>query len=116
MTALRAALLDYRPQVFTRSKLEGRFLDLCKRAGLPRPAANAVVAGDEVDMLWRTERLVVELDGEQVHRTRAAFERDRRRDTALQIAGYRVVRITDRRMADSPHEVAETVRLLLNRA
>jgi hypothetical protein len=116
MTALRAALLDYRPQVFTRSKLERRFLDLCERAGLPRPAANAVVAGDEVDMLWRTERLVVELDGEQVHRTRAAFERDRRRDTALQIAGYRVVRITDRRTADSPHEVAETVRLLLNRA
>ena len=115
MTALRAALLGYQPQVFTRSKLERRFLDLCRRAGLPLPAANAIVDGDEVDMLWRHQRLIVELDGREVHRTRAAFERDRRRDASLQIAGYRVVRVTDRRMVDSPGEVAETVRLLLDR-
>ena len=65
-------------------------------------------------MVWQNERLVVELDGYAFHGTRAAFERDRIRDTALQVAGYRVLRISDRRLVDAPEAVAQTVRLLLN--
>ena len=59
--------------------------------------------------------LVVELDGHDSHRTRAAFERDRQRDTALQLAGYRVLRITYRRLQSDPAAVLGAVRSLLDR-
>jgi very-short-patch-repair endonuclease len=60
-------------------------------------------------------RLVVELDGYAFHRTRAAFERDRARDAALQLAGYRVLRLTARRLGEEPVAVADAVRTLLSR-
>jgi hypothetical protein len=77
---LRAAVSAYRAAPFTRSKLERRFLDLCRGRLLASPTANSFVAGSEVDMAWPEHRLVVELDGHEFHRTRAAFERDRIRD------------------------------------
>jgi very-short-patch-repair endonuclease len=71
------------------------------------------VAGLEVDAVWHDRRLVVELDGHEFHRTRAAFERDRIRDAKLQLAGYSVVRFTHRRLESAPAEVVHTVRGLL---
>ena len=111
-----AALLatHRRPAPMTRSELECRFLDLCRDERLPAPLVNATVAGMEVDMLWPRQRLVVELDGHAFHRTRAAFERDRVRDAALQQAGHRVVRVTDRRLRAEPAGVAQTVQSLLD--
>jgi len=99
--------------VRTRSSLEYRFLRLCRDRGLPAPEANARVAGLEVDVLWRPQRLVVELDGHAYHRGRTAFERDRLRDSTLQAAGYRVLRFTHRRIEDDPDGVLATVRRLL---
>jgi len=113
--ALRAALAElahHDPQV-TRSELEERFLALLGAAGLPRPAVNATVAGLEVDVLWPAHRLVVELDGAATHLTPTAFEEDRRRDAALQAAGYRVVRFTWRRVAREPRAVAAALHALL---
>jgi very-short-patch-repair endonuclease len=83
----------------TRSELEAWFLNLVRETGLPEPLANlALTAPDhphiEVDFCWPSHRLIVELDGWDTHRTRAAFEADRRRDAALQAAGWRVVRFT----------------------
>jgi hypothetical protein len=115
LRSLRAALRDYQPPVFTRSELERRFRDLCRAAGFPSPGSNLWVEGAEVDMVWPDKRLIVELDSHEFHRTRAAFERDRMRDTALQLAGYRVLRITDRRLESEPEEVAASVRALLDR-
>ena len=62
---------------------------------------NARVAGWEVDAFWPAHRLVVEIDGYRYHATRAAFERDRRKDAALQAAGYRIIRITWKKAATS---------------
>jgi len=56
------------------------------------------VAGLEVDAVWPQWRLVAELDGYAFHGTRAAFERDRERDARLQLAGYRVLRFTHRKL------------------
>ena len=103
------------PEPAARSELERRFLDLCHEAGLPRPASNALAAGFEVDALWPAERLVVELDGHQFHRTRTAFESDRARDAALVVAGYAVVRITYRRLLAEPARIADELRRLLVR-
>ena len=76
----------------TRSELEERFLLFCAEHGIVSPRVNALVAGLEVDFYWPRLKLVVEVDGSAFHRTRAAFERDRRRDTRLATAGVRVLR------------------------
>ena len=98
---------------FTRSEGERRLRQLCNAAGLPAPRMNARVAGYEVDAYWPAHRLVVEIDGWRYHGTRQAFERDRRKDAALQAAGYRVVRITYRRLRNEPHAVSAQLGALL---
>ncbi len=97
----------------TRSELEARFADLCRAEGLPAPAVNAFVEGFEVDAVWPDRRLAVELDSYTYHAHRGAFEHDRERDAALQRAGYRVLRITWRRLTTEPGTVARDVCALL---
>jgi hypothetical protein len=106
------ALLDRErdPPPATRSELEGRFLEACREAGLRPPEVNGFVEGFEVDAFWRAEGLAVELDGFESHGTRAAFERDRRRDERLQLAaGCRVLRFTHRRLDRDTSGVVEAV-------
>lgn len=86
----------------TRSEAERRLLALLRSAGLPPTATNTRIAGQEVDVLYAEARLVVEMDGYAFHRTRAAFERDRRRDADLAAAGFRVVRVTWRALTTEP--------------
>ena len=97
----------------TRSKLEERFLALICDAGLPRPRTNTMVGEHEVDFLWPEHRLIVETDGAATHLTRRAFEDDRRRDAALTILGYRVVRFTRRQVAADPRTTIATLARLL---
>jgi very-short-patch-repair endonuclease len=114
-TTLRKALAAYTPEpAFTRSKLEQRFLALCRTAGLPRPQTNTVTGAFEVDFTWPDRRLMVEADSLRHHGTRAAFERDRRRDQRLTAAGWRVVRFTWRQVDQEPAAVAATLRSLLD--
>jgi len=92
---------------WTRSELGAWFLALVRDAGLPEPLVNQSLAARdhprlEVDFYRPTHHLIVELDGWETHRTRAAFEADRRRDAALQADGWRVVRFTW-------HEPRETI-------
>lgn len=111
---LRALLAEHRGAVpETRSELERRFLGLCCEAELPPPVVNVVVAGFEVDALWQEQRLVVEIDGFAYHRSRVAFERDRERDRHLRLTGCRVLRITDRMLANDAAAVVGAIRSLL---
>jgi very-short-patch-repair endonuclease len=95
--ALRA-ILEEAPGM-TRSKMERALRALIKQAGLPTPQSNVVVHGYEVDMYWPEARLVVEFDGWNTHSSRTAFESDRLKDAALQLAGERVLRVTGRQLA-----------------
>jgi very-short-patch-repair endonuclease len=104
-----------RPDAPTRSVLEDAFLNLVERHALPRPEVNQRLAGYEVDMLWRKQRLVAELDGRRYHEHARAFEHDRDKDATLLAAGYRVVRVTWRRLVDEPKREAERLRALLSR-
>lgn len=101
----------------TRSELEERFLAFLDAHGLPRPEINVWLETSagwfEVDCLWRRDRVIVELDGYAHHGTRAAFERDRARDRALQATGWRVVRLTWRQLDEAPRRVAAELRALL---
>jgi len=103
----------------TESELEERLLPLCLAAGVPAPDRQVYIdPGDgepaiRVDFAWRAQRLVIETDGGRYHRTRRAFEDDRRRDQRLALAGWRVVRITWRQLTEEPERiVALLVRLL----
>jgi very-short-patch-repair endonuclease len=114
---LRLVLDDDDPYPeFTRSEGERRLKRLCRAAHLPAPRMNARVAGYEVDAYWPAQRLIVEIDGWRYHRTRKRFEDDRRKDAALQAAGYRVVRITYNRLRDEPYAVSAQLGALLRLA
>lgn len=103
--ALRAGT---RP-AFTRSEAERRLLALVRDARLPQPATNVRIGEFEVDALWAGHRLVVEVDGFAAHGTRAAFERDRRRDAELAAPGFTCVRVTWRQVMDTPYAVVATL-------
>lgn len=85
--------------------------------GLPAPDCNRQIKADgkrvEVDFLWPEQRLVVEADGKRVHGNHVAFERDRMRDRALQLSGYRVVRFTYLQIDKEPEAVISTIRRML---
>ncbi len=103
----------------TRSELEERFLAFLGRHRLPPPEVNAGLevrgAWLEVDCLWRSSHVIVELDGRAAHATATAFERDRARDRALAGAGWHAVRITWRQLHDEPEAVAADLRRLVGR-
>ena len=75
------------------------------------------MGGEIVDLYWPEPKLVVELDGFQFHRSRAAFETDRRRDAKLAAAGLRVIRVTWLQLQHEPYAViARIAQALVARA
>jgi very-short-patch-repair endonuclease len=113
---IRQLIEEARVPVRTRSDLEERFALFCREHDIVPTATNVEVLGHEVDAFWPRERVIVELDGYAFHRHRAAFERDRSKDIARQVAGYRAIRVTDRRLEGEPDAVAKEIRALLRPA
>ena len=114
---LRAAIGDIKgPAPWLQSKLEETFRELIRGSDLPDYEANVLVEGELVDALWREQRVIVELDGFAFHKSRAQFEADRARDAKLQVAGYRVLRITQQRLQNEPEAVLAELRALLSAA
>lgn len=97
----------------TRQELEERFRTLVADGGLPPASLNAAVEGFEVDAVWGRQRLAVELDGWETHRTRDAFQRDRAKANALTQAGWRVLRFTYADVVWRPVRVAEQIAAVL---
>jgi very-short-patch-repair endonuclease len=110
---VRRLLTELRAPDEGRSPLEIRFPTFLREHRLPAPAQNVLVLGHEVDALWPTAKLVVELDSWEHHGHRSAFERDRARDPKLLIAGYRTIRVTHRRLDREAAELAAEIRQLL---
>jgi very-short-patch-repair endonuclease len=104
---------ERRPPTLTRSELEEAFLALCRRGGLPDPEVNAHLHGYEVDFLWREQKRVVEVDGYAFHSARGAFERDRRKDVDLELAGFPVTRFTHDQVLCEPDDTLERTRRLV---
>jgi hypothetical protein len=100
----------------THPGLEEQFLAFLDERGFPRPEVNVHVEGYECDFVWRDQRLIVETDGAAAHGTHRARERDPVRDADLQIAGWRVIRITSLRLLRQPEAVEEQLRRLLTQA
>jgi very-short-patch-repair endonuclease len=82
---LRAVIHGDAP--LTLSALERRFLRLLRDNGLPLPQTNRRVDGRLIDCRWPEHRLTVEIDGYRYHRSRHAWERDRRRERQARARG-----------------------------
>jgi hypothetical protein len=113
---LRTALAVYKPDLATtRSGLEREFRALTRKAGLPPPSMNFVVAGYELDAYWPDERFAVELEVYETHGGRASFEADPVRQEELLLIGIEMIRVTGPRLKREPETVIRRVRTFLER-
>jgi hypothetical protein len=71
----------------TLSKLEKRFLELLREAGLPPPRTNRPAGSKRVDCRWPAHGLTVELDSYRYHHSRHAWEQERRRERDARARG-----------------------------
>jgi very-short-patch-repair endonuclease len=99
----------------TLSTLERRFLVRLKTAGLPLPETNRVAGGRRVDCRWPAQRLTVELDGYRYHRSRHAWEQDRRREREARARGDEFRRYTWADVFEEPELMLIELRRLLRR-
>jgi hypothetical protein len=116
--ALRSALAELEVGGgITKAELEARFARFLDAEGLPRPERNASIhLGDRFivpDCLWRDRRLIVELDGHDVHDRRIQSDSDKERDRELLLLGWRVIRVTWRHLHAGRPRLAADLRLLL---
>lgn len=97
------------------SWLETRALRLIAGAGLPTPRCQVKLRPRgggiaRVDLIWESERLVVELDGHGTHATRRQRQAGAERASRLALAGWRVVVFTYEDVVERPHYVIESIR------
>jgi hypothetical protein len=119
-TALLRKLLEARGSEYVPpdGELERRLSLVLQRADLPepvrqfRPSWLRPVNG-RVDLAYPEHKLVIEGDSRRWHLLMEAFETDRLRDNAAQLAGWRILRFTWAEITNSPERVASTVRRAL---
>ncbi len=116
---LGTVLSELREPDWTENDYEAAVLALVRSSNLTEPICQApMVLGGEpvrIDFLWPNERVALEADSYEFHGTRQAFERDRRRDQLLRLAGYEPLRITWRQLSRHPEQVEEVLREVLGR-
>jgi hypothetical protein len=114
--AVRASgLLDFRAESVFESMTR---VDLAV-AGLPPPTPQLNIKDRDgnwiarVDFAWEDQRVVLECDGYEFHRDRAAFQRDRRRWSALTRSGWKVIVVTWYDVTHDPAYLIDVMRDLL---
>ena len=99
----------------TQSTMEDRFLTICKRHHLPMPHTQHRMGAKRYDFAWPQEKVVVETDSWVAHANQVAFQADRAASTALQLAGWLVLRFTWADLTRRSRKVAATVSQALTR-
>jgi hypothetical protein len=99
--ALAAALARYSglPLERARSGSEVRALEVLRDAGRPLPRLNVRRAGEEADLSWTRERLIIEIDGGPFH---LDVGEDARKQTCWEAAGWTVRRLPSEAVYESP--------------
>lgn len=100
---------------YSESELERMIHELLTRAGLPAPQKQFQApwlesARGRVDLAYTEHEIVIEGDSRRWHGRFGAFEVDRRRDIAAQLAGWMILRITWEMVVDDPGFVIASVR------
>lgn len=89
----------------SRSKAERLFLDLLKKHHITGWIANHPVGGYVVDVAFADQKVAVEIDGWAHHSDPERFGKDRKRQNALILSGWRVLRFTWRDLTGHPDRV-----------
>lgn len=82
-----------------RSGAEIRALEILRSAGRPLPRLNFRIAGEEADLSWPRERLIIEIDGGPFHQD---VGEDARKEAAWKAAGWTVRRISSDDVYQTP--------------
>jgi hypothetical protein len=114
LARLKAVLDAYRPRPDRKSDLERTFDTwLLEHPEIPEPLRNVHIDGWEIDCWWPEQRVALELDGRAYHVAVAEMDRDRLKDTKLQIARIEPMRVTgDRWDHDRPGVHGDLLALL----
>ncbi|MHB8695889.1 MAG: hypothetical protein ACYDHH_32135 [Solirubrobacteraceae bacterium] len=83
----------YRPLPDRKSELERMFdREHARRPEIPPCERNVIIDGWEIDCHWPQQRVALELDGRRYHTATQDFDKDRRKDTALQLLHLKPMR------------------------
>ena len=93
-----------------RSAAERLFIRLLRNAGITGWKANQRIAGYEVDFVFGTARVAIEIDGLAFHSDSDDFQRDRKKQNAIALAGYQVLRFTWLDLTEYPERVIAEVK------
>lgn len=99
----------------TLSRLERRFIARLRVEDLPLPETNKIAGGRRIDCRWPERRLTVELDGYRYHRSRHAWEQDRRREREARGRGDEFRRYTYGDVLEDPAYMLAELHSLLSR-
>jgi hypothetical protein len=116
---LLSVAADFRPGTTpTRNDVEEAMLAICDGADIPRPLVNAWIpfpegGGAEPDFLWPAPKRIVEVDGDEAHGTRHAFESDRARERRLTLMEFEMIHFTWRDVMLRPEQVARDLAAFL---
>jgi very-short-patch-repair endonuclease len=101
---LRAVLTRYSglPLRRARSGAEVRAMEVLRDAGFALPNLNFVVAGEEADLSWPEQRVIIEIDGGPFHLDRGE---DARKQAAWEAAGWLVRRVPSDDVYDAPERL-----------
>jgi very-short-patch-repair endonuclease len=106
---LAAILGDESAMTITRSRAEKAMLKLIRDSGLPVPDVNVRFGPYQPDFMWRTHRLIVELDSYGFHAGPRAYQNDRDKDLFYRGAGFDTLRLTRAHVVYKPAIVLATV-------
>jgi len=100
-------------QELTLSRLEATFRARLRDADLPLPITNQPAGGRLVDCRWPEHRLTVEVDGYHYHRSRHAWEQDRKREREAYARGDDFRRYTYGDVLEHPQRMMTELQTLL---
>jgi hypothetical protein len=106
---LAAALARYAglPLERARSGAEVRALEVLRSAGNPLPRLNVRIAGEEADLSWSRQRLIIEIDGGPFH---LDVGEDARKQASWEAAGWTVRRVTSDDVYERPQQLLTAAR------
>ena len=87
------------PYARCRSDAEARALEVLHDAGMSPDRVNRQIAGEEADLIWSSQKRIIEVDGPQYHQFR---DEDLRKQVRWERAGYTVSRISSTDVFESP--------------
>ncbi len=100
--AATLARYDGLPLARARSGAEVRALEVLRGAARPAPRLNVRIAGEEADLSWSRQRLIIEIDGGPFH---LDVGEDARKQARWEAAGWTVKRIPSEDIYERPHRL-----------